>query len=105
MPGGVALSKDGRAEFLPYYNERLDRPVKYPVQSKPGKYRKIKRRDTIAHEAHALANRLLGRNDLPRVVETRKLWDESKDKPAADELPDEPEDDASDSPPEEAEPC
>lgn len=79
VPGGVALSKEGRAAFLPHYNERLNRPVKYPVQSKPGKYRKIKRRETIAHEAHALANRLLGRDDLPRVVETRKLWDESKD--------------------------
>ena len=85
VPGGVALSKDGRAEFLPYFNERLDRSVKYPVQSKPGKYRKIKRRDTIAHEAHALANRLLGRNDLPRVVETRQLWDESKDQPPLDD--------------------
>lgn len=79
VPGGVALSKEGRAAFLPHYNERLDRSVKYPVQSKPGKYRKIKRREMIAHEAHALANRLLGRDDLPRVVETRKLWDESKD--------------------------
>ena len=48
VPGGVALSKAGRAEFMPYYNERLDSPVKYPVQSKPGKFRKIKRRDTIA---------------------------------------------------------
>ena len=76
VPGGVALSKAGRAEFMPYYNERLDRPVKYPVQSKPGKFRKIKRRDTIAHEAHALANRLLGKNDLPRIVATRQLWDE-----------------------------
>ncbi len=79
VPGGIALSKEGRAAFLPYYNERLDRPVKYPVQSKPGKYRKIKRRDTIAHEAHALANRLLGREDLPRVVETRKLWEETSE--------------------------
>lgn len=91
VPGGVALSKDGRAEFLPYFNERLDRAVKYPVQSKPGKYRKIKRRDTIAHEAHALANRLLGRNDLPRVVETRRLWDESKDQPPLDDAIDDTE--------------
>jgi CRISPR-associated protein Cas1 len=79
VPGGIALSKEGRAEFLPYYNERLDRPVKYPVQSKPGKFRKIKRRDTIAHEAHGLANRLLGQSDMPRVVETRKLWNEPAD--------------------------
>lgn len=79
VPGGVALSKEGRAAFLPYYNERLDRVVRYPIQSRPGKYRKVKRRDTIAHEAHSLANRLLGRNDLPRVIETKKLWDEEAD--------------------------
>jgi CRISPR-associated protein Cas1 len=91
VPGGVALSKEGRAEFLPHFNERLDRAVKYPVQSKPGKYRKIKKRDTIAHEAHALANRLLGRNDLPRVVETRRLWDESKDQPPLDDAIDDAE--------------
>jgi CRISPR-associated protein Cas1 len=84
VPGGVALSKEGKAVFLPYYNERLDRPVKYPVQSKPGKYRKIKRRDTIAHEAHALANRLLGKTDMPRIVATRVLWEEATDEPAAE---------------------
>src|SRR5271157_647487 len=93
VPGGVALSKEGRGAFLPYYNERLDRPVKYPVQSKPGKYRKIKRRDTIAHEAHALANRLLGKTDMPRIVATRVLWEEGTDEPA-DEPSDEPEDSA-----------
>jgi len=104
VPGGVALSKEGRAEFLPYYHERLDRPVRCPVQSKPGKYRKIKLRETIANEAHALANRLLGRNDLPRVVETRRLWGESKDASPFAEVLDELED-AADSPPEESEPC
>jgi len=96
VPGGVALSKEGKAAFLPYYNERLDRPVKYPVQSKPGKFRKVKRRDTIAHEAHALANRLLGKTDMPRIVATRVLWEEGADEPAADPS-DEPEDSASDS--------
>ncbi len=105
VPGGVALSKAGRAEFIPYYNQRLDRPVKYPVQSKPGKFRKIKRRDTIAHEAHALANRLLGKNDLPRVVATRQLWDEFTDAPPADELPNDEEDVVSEQPPGEAESC
>jgi len=93
VPGGVALSKEGRGAFLPYYNERLDRPVKYPVQSKPGKYRKIKRRDTIAHEAHALANRLLGKTDMPRIVATRVLWEEGTDEPA-DVPSDVPEDSA-----------
>lgn len=104
VPGGVALSKEGRAAFLPYYNERLDLSVKYPVQSKPGKYRKIKRRETIANEAHALANRLLGRKDLPRVVETRRLWEEPEDASAADDAVNEP-DDSLASPPEEDKPC
>jgi hypothetical protein len=36
----------------------------------------VRRRDVIQHEAHALANRLLGRSDLPCVVETRRLWDD-----------------------------
>ena len=90
VAGGVALSKEGRGAFLPYYNERLDRRTKYPVQGKPGKFRKIKRRDTITHEAHALANRLLGRLDLPRIVETRRLWEEPAAEPLPSELGDEP---------------
>jgi CRISPR-associated protein Cas1 len=77
VPGGVGLSKDGRAHFLAHFNERLDKGVRYPVQGKPGKTRNVKVRATIQHEAHALANRLLGRQDMPRVVETRSLWDEA----------------------------
>jgi hypothetical protein len=51
--------------------------VRYAVQARPGRTRNVKRRDVIRHEAHALANRLLGKADLPRVVETRQLWDEA----------------------------
>jgi len=29
-------------------------------------------------EAHSLANRLLGREDLPRIVETEALWSEDE---------------------------
>jgi CRISP-associated protein Cas1 len=76
VPGGVALSKEGRAFFLAHLNERLDEGVRYPVQGRPGKTRNVKVRDTIPHEAHALANALLGKRDLPRVVETRVLWAE-----------------------------
>jgi CRISPR-associated protein Cas1 len=76
VPGGVALSPAGRAALLTSFNERLDKAVRYPVQSRPGKTRNIRQRDVIRHEAHALANLLLGRDDLPRVVETRKLWEE-----------------------------
>ena len=96
VPGGVALSKEGKAAFLPYYNERLDRPVKYPVQSKPGKFRRIKRRDTIAHEAHALANRLLGKTDMPRIVATRALWGEEPDAAPTAGPADEPEESTAD---------
>jgi CRISPR-associated protein Cas1 len=84
IPGGVALSAAGRAALLESFNERLDRAVRYPVQSRPGRTRNVKRRDVIRYEAHALANRLLGKADLPRVVETRRLWDEANEAPAAD---------------------
>jgi CRISPR-associated protein Cas1 len=76
VPGGIALSKDGRAAFLSSFNERLDRRIRYAVRSKPGKTRNVKQRDVIGYEAHALANLLLGRKDLPRVIETRQLWEE-----------------------------
>jgi CRISPR-associated protein Cas1 len=78
VPGGVALSKEGRAFFVANLNERLDKAVRYPVQGRPGKTRNVKARDTIQSEAHALANRLLGRLDMPRVVETPGLWDEAR---------------------------
>lgn len=74
VPGGVALSKDGRAFFLTHFNERLDKRVRYPVQGKPAKTRNIKQRDVIQHETHALANVLLGKRDLPRVIQTREVW-------------------------------
>jgi CRISPR-associated protein Cas1 len=77
VPGGVALSKDGRGFFLAHFNERLDKTVRYPVQGQPGKTRNVKVRDTIPHEAHALANVLLGKQDLPRIVQTRGLWKEA----------------------------
>jgi CRISPR-associated protein Cas1 len=82
VPGGVALSAAGRAALLESFNARLDKAVRYAVQSKPGRTRNVKRRDVIRFEAHALANRLLGKADLPRVVETRQLWDEANESPA-----------------------
>jgi CRISPR-associated protein Cas1 len=76
VPGGVALSKDGRAFFIGQFNERLDKTIRYPVQGKPGKTRNVKQRDVIQHEAHALANALLGKTDVPQLVQTRVLWEE-----------------------------
>lgn len=76
VPGGIGLSKEGRAFLIGQLNERLDRGVRYPVQGQPGRTRNIKQRDVIRHEAHALANRLLGRTDMPCVVETRQMWAE-----------------------------
>jgi CRISPR-associated protein Cas1 len=84
IPGGVALSAAGRAALLESFNARLDKAVRYAVQSRPGRTRNVKRRDVIRFEAHALANRLLGKADLPRVVETRQLWDEANEAPAAE---------------------
>lgn len=40
------------------------------------KFRKIKQRAVIQHEAHALANALLGRHDVPKIVETKDIWAE-----------------------------
>jgi hypothetical protein len=86
VPGGIALNKEGRAFFIAHFNERLDKAVRYPVQGKPGKTRNIKPRDIIQHEAHALANALLGKCAIPVVIETRKVWaDESA--PPAPEIP------------------
>jgi CRISPR-associated protein Cas1 len=77
VPGGVALTPAGRAALLESFNERLEKVVRYAVQVRPGRTRNVKRRDVIRYEAHALANRLLGKADLPRVVETKRLWDEA----------------------------
>jgi CRISPR-associated protein Cas1 len=98
IPGGVALSKEGRAFLLTRFNEKLDRAVRTPVQGRRGKYRNIRQRDLIQQEAHALANTLLGRTDLPRVVDLRRLWekedvpavpDEDESSPSGDQVADE----------------
>lgn len=84
VPGGIELAPDGRAALVANLNERFDKSVKYPVQrsQKPGgkqkKFRRIKLRATIQHEAHAVANQLLGRLDIPKIVESEVLFgDES----------------------------
>ncbi len=108
VPGGISLSKDGRAFFLTQLNERLERAVRYPVQGSPGKCRNVKQRDTIQHEAHALANTLLGKNDLPRIVTLDDLWDEEAPAASSEAEPEsagpaEPEEHPE--PSEEEEPC
>jgi CRISPR-associated protein Cas1 len=84
VPGGVGLTKDGRAAILVTLNERLDKAVRYPVRGRPGKFRNLKQRDVVRHEAHALANALIGRNDALTVVETRDVWGENVTPPAND---------------------
>lgn len=79
VPGGIELSPEGRAALIANMNERLDKAVKYPIQQaalRPGakKYRRIKLRTTIQYEAHAMANRLLGKVDMPRIVEVSDLF-------------------------------
>jgi CRISPR-associated protein Cas1 len=77
VPGGVELAPPGRAALIENLNQRLDKAVKYPVQrsNKVGanKYRRVKLRNTIQHEAHSFANRLLGKNDIPRIVDVEDL--------------------------------
>ena len=89
VPGGIALAQPGRAMLIEQLNERLDKTIRYPVQGKPGKTRNVKERDIIQHEAHALANKLLGKSDMPRIVETKQLW--ADDAPAVSELPEDTE--------------
>lgn len=82
VPGGTELAPAGRAALIESLNQRLDKAVRYPVQkantSKPGpaKHRNIKLRDTIRHEAHSIANRLLGKTDIPQVVQSSDLFNE-----------------------------
>jgi hypothetical protein len=52
----------------------VQHPVPPEKQKKPLKYRKIKQRAVIQYEAHALANSLLGRHDLPKIVESEQLF-------------------------------
>ncbi|MCA9192767.1 MAG: CRISPR-associated endonuclease Cas1 [Planctomycetales bacterium] len=79
VPGGIELAPEGRAALIANLNERLDKAVKYPIQQpkRPGgkKTRRIKLRVTIQYEAHALANQLLGRCDLPRIVDSDSLFE------------------------------
>lgn len=78
IPGGIELSPEGRPALMESFNKRLDRTVRYPLQGQQDaakrKYRKIAQRAVIQHEAHALANLLLGRTDLPRIIETEQIF-------------------------------
>jgi CRISPR-associated protein Cas1 len=73
VPGGVALNQQGRVFFISHFHERLDKAVRYPVQGRPNQTSNIKQRDIIQHEAHALANRLRGKSDLPRDRDAHEL--------------------------------
>ncbi len=76
VPGGVRLTQEGRAAVLPRLNERLDKAVRYPVQGDRRKARNVKQRHVIQHEAHAVANRLIGKADIPRITETKEVFAE-----------------------------
>jgi len=79
VPGGIELAPEGRAALITNLNERFDKTVKYPIQQpkRPGgkKTRRIKLRVTIQYAAHSLANRLLGKNDIPRIVDNDALFE------------------------------
>ncbi|NCO41748.1 MAG: CRISPR-associated endonuclease Cas1 [Armatimonadetes bacterium CG2_30_66_41] len=78
VQGGMTLNDAGKALLITSLNERLEKTVRYPVKSDSKRKRNIKQRDVIQMEAHSLANRLLGREDLPRIVETEALWSEDE---------------------------
>lgn len=81
VPGGVELAPDGRAALVGNINQRLDKSIKYPVKRTAAggsqKFRRVKLRTTIQYEAHALANRLLGKHELPRITESETLLREA----------------------------
>ena len=91
--GGIELSKEGRATLVDELNKRLDAKVRYPVQQKENqipkermpvnakkqKYRLIKQRAIIRHEAHAIANRLLEKHTIPQLITTNSLKNPSDD--------------------------
>ena len=95
IPGGIELSPDGRAALMTDLNKRLDKSIKVYSRKatepdsaldagretsaeKPTlrKFRRLKQRTAIQHEAHATANLLLGRHDIPRIVETEVLLED-----------------------------
>jgi len=85
-PEGFRLVRDwvtaklrNQADFLdelwrrrPGKDDLFDAPVKSDSKRK----RNLKQRDVIQTEAHSRANRLPGREDLPRIVETEAVWGE-----------------------------
>ena len=85
--GGIELSIEGRATLVDELNKRLDAKVRYPVQQKENqtskdgtsnnpkkqKYRLIKQRAIIRHEAHSIANRLLAKKTIPKLITTESL--------------------------------
>ncbi len=74
--GAVFLDKPGKELLLPALQEFLDARIQYPVKSgKKLAARRIRRRAAIQAEAHALANRILGRRGVePEVLETEELF-------------------------------
>lgn len=78
VQGGIELAPPGRAAVIENMNQRLDKSVRYPIQradeGQVRKYRRIKLRSTIQHEAHYFANRLLGKYDLPKVADIEELF-------------------------------
>jgi CRISPR-associated protein Cas1 len=78
VQGGIELAPSGRAALIENMNQRLDKTVRYPLQGtdegRERKYRRIKLRSTIQHEAHHFANRLLGKRDLPKISDIEELF-------------------------------
>ena len=83
IKGGMTLAADGKAILLERLNEALEKTVRYRVARDTGRTRNVKQRDVIQYEAHALANSLLGKGDIPRVVETESLFQEDTMPPDA----------------------
>ena len=79
IQGRTGLRKQpGASDTKPPANEKATSDVKPQSKTrKKKKFRRIKLRATIQHEAHALANQLLGKDDIPKIVETQALFDDA----------------------------
>jgi CRISPR-associated protein Cas1 len=66
VPGGYTLNKDGKAALMEALDEELDRVVLHD-------HRKLKNRDTVLHDAHRTAHRLLEKNEEDFEFEVKEL--------------------------------
>ncbi len=73
---GIVLNKSAKELLLPALREYLDARILYPTRiGAKRSTRQVRRRDAIQAEAHALANRILGKDrNMPEILDARELF-------------------------------